>query len=234
MGPVAGTAFRLLFFRARREELLGFDYRHLLFGLACTWVVGMGRWWDDPRAHLLQHLGVGSVVYVFVLSLLLWLLALPLRPDGWSYRHVLTFVSLTSPPALLYAIPVERFFPLETAAMLNVWFLAAVASWRVSLYVFFLRRFARLDGPCQAVLTLLPIALIIATLAVLNLERAVFQIMSGLGERTANDGAYTILVMLTALSFYGALPLIGSYLAMISGYRRRPGLPEQAPPDPEA
>src|SRR3712207_7552248 len=45
----------------------------LAFGLACTWLVGVGRYWDNPRASLLQHLGVGSVVYVFALALLLWL-----------------------------------------------------------------------------------------------------------------------------------------------------------------
>jgi len=44
---------------------------HLMFGLLCAWLAGMGRYWDDPGAHLLQRLGVGSVIYVFALSFLL-------------------------------------------------------------------------------------------------------------------------------------------------------------------
>ena len=98
--------FRLLTFRVSSEELASLDNRHLAWGLFMTWVVGMGRWWDDPGAHLLQHLGLGSVVYVFILALLLWLIPLPLKPSNWSYKGVLTLITLTSPPAMLCAIPV--------------------------------------------------------------------------------------------------------------------------------
>ena len=51
MAAVLKTALRFLTFRASRDELLAPDRRHLAFGLACTWVVGMGRYWDDPGAH---------------------------------------------------------------------------------------------------------------------------------------------------------------------------------------
>lgn len=106
----------------------------------------MGRYWDDPRAKPLQHLGLGSVIYILLLSLMLWLVIWPLRPKHWSYFNVLTFVSLTSPPAILYAIPVERLFSREVARSVNVWFLAAVATWRVTLLIFFLHRYAKLAG----------------------------------------------------------------------------------------
>ncbi|HWN11147.1 MAG TPA: hypothetical protein VNO50_18050 [Pyrinomonadaceae bacterium] len=76
------TAIRLLTFRLTREEFLHFNYRHLAFGIACTWLVGIGRWWDDPGAHLLQHLGIGSIVYIFLLALLLWLIVWPLKPQN--------------------------------------------------------------------------------------------------------------------------------------------------------
>ncbi|MCM3870508.1 MAG: hypothetical protein ND895_07445 [Pyrinomonadaceae bacterium] len=181
--------------------------------MAFTWLVGIGRWWDDPDAQLLQHLGVGSVVYIFVLALLLWLIVWPLKPQNWSYRHVLTFVALTSPPAILYAIPVERFTSLETARTLNVWFLGLVATWRVALLFFYLRRYARLPVFSIVVAALLPITLIIVTLTMLNLERAVFDLMGGLrSDGTANDNAYAVLIMLSLISVVLFIPLLICYI----------------------
>src|SRR4029453_14039750 len=103
---------------------------------------------------------------------LLWLLIWPLRPKAWSYYNVLTFVSLTSPPAILYAIPVEQLINLDTARTLNVWFLAIVASWRVALLIFYLKRHAQLRPFSIAIAALLPLTLIVTTLTALNLERA--------------------------------------------------------------
>lgn len=207
---------RLLTFRLSRDGFRSFNGSHLIAGLAFTWLVGMGRWWDDPGANLLQHFGVGSVVYVFVLAGVLWLVVRPFSPENWKYTHVLTFVALTSPPAFLYAIPVERFTELSTAREINVWFLATVAAWRVGLLFFYLRRAARLSILAVIVSTLLPIMAIIATLTILNLERAVFDIMGGLRETgTANDSAYAILAGLTFLSVLLVLPVFGLYLAMI-------------------
>jgi hypothetical protein len=166
---VIATAIRLLAFRLTEEEFSELSRWHLLFGMLCTWIVGMGIWWDDPHANLLQHLGVGSLIYIFALALLLWLVIWPLKPKLWSYFHVVTFVSLTSPPAILYAIPVERLTNLEKARALNVWFLAVVASWRVALLFFYLYRHARLRASCIIVSALLPVTLIVNALTVLNL-----------------------------------------------------------------
>lgn len=218
---VVATALCLLTFRITREELRGLNQRHLVFGLVCTWLVGMGRYWDDPGAHLLQRLGVGSVIYVFTLAQLLWLIALPLRPARWSYAHVCTFVALVSPPAILYAIPVERFLSLNTAATINVWFLAVVATWRVALLFFYLRRHAELGTLAGVVITLLPLTAIVLTLTVLNLERAVFDLMGGLRGATANDGAYAVLLLLSILSFLLIIPLAISYVALIVVARTR-------------
>jgi hypothetical protein len=213
-GVVATTA-RLLTFRLTAEEFRGFRPAHLLFGLICTWVVGAGRWWDDPRAGLPQHLGVGSVIYVFVLAGLLWGVARPLRPRGWSYGHVLTFVALTAPPAALYAIPVEMLCGMETARGLNVLFLFVVASWRVALLVFYLRRHGGMSLTASGVATLLPIVAIVCTLTGLNLERAAFETMGGLrGEPTANDTAYAYLILLSVLSFLLLPVLIVVYVVM--------------------
>src|SRR5215471_19840263 len=213
---VISTATRLLTFRLTQEEFSELRTGHLLFGLICTWIVGIGRWWDDPRANLLQHLGAGSLIYIFVLALLLWLVIWPLRPKSWSYVHVLTFISLTSPPAILYAIPVEKLTSLEKARELNVWFLAIVASWRVALLFFYLSRHAKLAASSIIVAALLPITLIVVTLTILNLERAVFNVMGGLRESgTANDSAYGVLFLLANLSMLLFIPLLVCYVTLI-------------------
>ena len=127
---------RLLTFKSTREEMLQFGKMHFLAGLIGTWIVGMGRYWDDPEAKLLQHLGLGSVIYIFVLAVLIWLIVLPFKVEKWSYFTVVTFISLTSFPAVFYAIPVERFLSIGAANSINVWFLAIVAAWRLGLLFF--------------------------------------------------------------------------------------------------
>jgi hypothetical protein len=217
--PVGGsdvvrTTLRLIFFRVSRAELIDLGWKHLAFGLGCAWLVGIGRYCDNPRVGLAQHLGVGSVVYVFVLALFLWLIVWPLRPRHWSYFRVLTFVSLVSPPAILYAIPVEKFYSTETANSLNLLFLAVVATWRVALLVFFLRRLGELDWFSIIIATLLPLTLIVVTLTVMNLERAVFSIMGGIEEPTASDASYGFLALLSYCSILIFIPLMIWYLVV--------------------
>jgi len=214
---VIATTIRLLTLRAKESELSSFTTRHLLFGLACTWVVGVGRYWDNPRVGLLQHLGIGSVVYIFALALMLWLVAWPLRPQNWSYFNVVTFVALVSPPAILYAIPVEKLFSFETAVLINVWFLAIVALWRVALLIYFLRVVGRLEVGSILVASLLPLTLVVVALTWLNLEKAVFALMAGLSERTptANDGTFAVLQWLSLFAVLLFVPLLIFYLVLI-------------------
>ena len=222
------TAARLLTFRSSEEELHRLNYRHLGFGLICTWLVGMGRWWEDPKASFLQHLGVGSIIYVFVLALFLWLVLWPLTPPHWSFLNVLIFVTLTAPPALLYAIPVRHGLSLQTAQTVRLWLLATVAGWRVALLIFYLRRGAGLAGFRWVLAGLYPLLFIVFTLTALNLEKVVFDIMGGIHEsdRTVNDTAYGVLVLLCMLSMLAFLPLLASYLvcsvkSVIGKYGRR-------------
>jgi hypothetical protein len=220
--PLRAVA-RFLTFRLSREEYLALDKGHLGFALACTWIVGIGRWWDDPKAGLLQHSGLGSVVYACVLAAVLWLIVLPLEPRDWTYARVLTLVAMTAPPGILYAIPVERFFDMSTAGQLNLWFLALVAAWRVALLIHFLIRFP-LIGWVQALLcALFPITAIVTALSALNLHRVVFNIMGTIGDanRTAHDAAYGVLFTLMVLSWL-LLPLtISGYLTVVAIARRR-------------
>ena len=211
---VLATTLRLLTFQATTEELAELNGRHFLFGLLCTWLVGVGRYWDNSHVPLLQRLGTGSLIYIFALSLLLWLVLWPLRPRHWSYFRVLTFVSLVSPPAILYALPLEYFYSIETANSLNVLFLAIVATWRVALLLFFLRRLGDLDWFSIIVAGLLPLTLMVATLTMLNLERVVFDLMGGLHEKTAGDSSYVVLIVLSELSILLFLPLLLCYVAL--------------------
>lgn len=212
---------RYLFFRAPRYELLAMSWRTYLGpALLATWLAGMGRYWDHPNPHhLLQRLGIGSVVYVFALSAVLWLVIAPLRPRSWNYLQVVTFVALTSPPAFLYAIPVERWMSMRDAMATNAWFLLVVAVWRVGLLLFLLRRYAGLTSGRALIGGLLPLLGIIVALFMLNLEKAVFQFMAGFREPaptpTAADGAYQVLFLLTLLSYSAAVPLLILYLACV-------------------
>jgi hypothetical protein len=210
---VLATVARMLAFRASGEELRTLDRRHLALGLFLTWLVGMGRWWEDPRASLLQHLGIGSIIYVFALSLFLWLLLWPMTAQHWAYFNILTFVSLTSPPAILYAIPVRHGLDLPAAQTLRLWFLVIVAGWRVLLLGFYLGRGAGFSGFNRLVATLFPLTVIVFALTALNLEKVVFSFMGGIGkeQRSVNDGAYNALFLLTTLSVLLFVPLFISY-----------------------
>jgi len=189
----------------------------LALGLFFTWLAGIGRYWDNPRARLWQHLGLGSVAYVFVLALIIWVLLAPLRPKHWSYRNVLLFITLTAPPALLYAIPVEKFMSTDSAVSANIWLLAIVAAWRVALYAAFLRRTAQLPIGAVVVATLLPLAIIVVTLSALNLEHVVFNLMGGIRQdaQSGNDGAYIVVVTLSVISILLAPLLAIAYIIYV-------------------
>jgi hypothetical protein len=211
------TELRFLSLLPARPDMARLGNHYLTLGLLATWLAGVGRYWDHPKALSWQYAGLGSVIYVFVLALILWLLLWPLRPSNWSYRGVLTFVAMTSPPAILYAIPVERFTSMATAQSLNALFLAVVAMWRVVLLVLYLRRSAKLSTGIILVAAPLPLALIVSALALLNLEHVVFNLMAGIRpeEQSANDGAYQSLVTLTLLSYVSSPVLVIAYIAAI-------------------
>jgi hypothetical protein len=210
---VVKTCLRLLAFRSTQAELIQLKWKHLIFGIGCTWIVGIGRYWDNPRVAWPQHLGLGSVVYIFLLSTFLWLIVYPLRPEHWPYLGVLTFVSLVSPPAILYAIPVEKFMSLPAANTANAWFLAIVAAWRVALLFFFLRRLGSLPWFSIVAAALLPLTLIVVGLTLLNLEEVVFDLMGGFVDPSGNDTAYGVLVALTWVSVSLFIPVLICYLA---------------------
>lgn len=204
--------------------MLQFNVKHFIAGLTGTWLVGMGRYWDDKGASLLQHLGLGSVIYIFVLAAFIWLIVKPYFVENWSYFTVVTFIGLTSFPAILYAIPVEKMVSIGAARTMNVWFLIVVASWRLCLLYYFLKRFTKLSLGNILTITLMPICLIIASLTALNLHRVVFNIMGGLREPNAHDDAYVVLMFLTVISVILTIPLLLAYgIGIYNRYKERKG-----------
>lgn len=217
--------YSVLRFRSPSRAIADHARWYLLFGFLVTWLAGLGRYWDHPSADWWQYAGLGSVCYVLILAAILWLVVYPLKPERWSYQAVLIFVTLTSLPALLYAIPVERWLSTQDAASANATFLKIVALWRVALLVWFLSRFAKLGWGVALIVSLLPLALILLSLTILNLEHAVFQIMAGIRDRepTPYDQSYAVVVFLTYFAFLSSPALLCLYLAAIvqAASRRR-------------
>ncbi|MDJ0910115.1 MAG: hypothetical protein QNI99_13040 [Woeseiaceae bacterium] len=215
---IAKTQLDFLLFRQVRISTSTDFRRWFIYVLVVTWLVGIGRYWDHPSAEVWQYFGLGSVVYIFGLSSLLYVVVLPLRPANWQFRGVLIFVGLTSLPALLYAVPVERFMDLETAKAVNAWFLGLVAAWRVALLLRFLNKSAQLSWALVTIVAVMLLSGIVVTLSILNLEHVVFDIMAGIRDENAspNDLAYIIVLNLSFYSILAFPVALIAYLAAIA------------------
>lgn len=137
---------------------------------------------------------------------------------------MLIFVMLTSPTAFFYAIPVERYFSMDTSQTMNVWFLLIVALWRVILFFLYLKRVAKLKSIVIVTAMLLPLVLIVSSLTALNLEHVVFRIMAGITEeeRSANDASFGILWLITTISVMLSPFLLLSYFTNIYILHKKP------------
>jgi len=215
---------RLLTFRASSDDYQSLGARRLLPGLLACWIVGAGRYWDDSKASLLQQTGLGSVAYVFVLAGILWIIVKPLEPERIRYIGLLCFIAMTAPPAALYAIPVERWMPLEAANQMNLGALGVVALWRLALWIHYLSRFASFYGGGLFVAATMPLAIIFISLTSLNLHHVVFDIMGGIrdADQTSQDAAFGALFVLSILSVPLSLVAAVGWIAMVirSGLRR--------------
>lgn len=210
---VLKTQLSFLFFKQVKPNLEKYQKEYLVMVLSFTALAGMGRYWDNPRAHWWQLIGLGSLMYLFIMTFFLWAIIYPLRPQNWSYRNVLIFVGMTSPPAILYAIPVEKFMSMKEAQSINVYFLGIVALWRMVLLFRYLSHSAKLSSIYILVAGSLPIVLIVAGLTFLNLEHVVFSIMGGLRPEdvSGNDGTYFVLLLITYSSLFVAPILLLIY-----------------------
>jgi hypothetical protein len=214
---------KILFFTFSKEDLASFNKSHFFIGLTGTWLAGIGRYWDHPDAELLQYAGLGSVIYIFILALLIYIIVWPYRLKGCTYFNVLTFISLTSFPALLYAIPAEKFLSLTLAATLNAWFLGIVALWRLALLFRYLKLVDDLKWWNVFFIALFPMCLLISALTILNLEKVVFDLMAGLRNTTGREKAYAVLLTLTYYSVMLFVPLLIGYITGIIVRNKKSG-----------
>lgn len=170
-----------LLFRIDAERIKRFGWAHLALGLIFTWIVGIGRWYDDEKAIDLQQLGVGSLLYVFVLALVIWIFGKGIaNRRNWRYFTVLVYVTLTAPPAIIYALPVEKFFELDIAVKINLWFLAFVAAWRVALLVRLYAVLGEMNRLQTAICATLPVSLIIFIISSAGFANQIVNAMGGL------------------------------------------------------
>ena len=210
------TVMGFLTFKSVKPDLENFGNHYLGFGILSAWIAGVGRYWDHPNADLWQYLGLGSVAYIFILALILWLLILPLRPQNWSFKSVLIFVGMTSPLAFVYAIPVEKFMDLVSAQFINLLFLLIVAVWRISLLFRFLSRSALLQEETLGIALLFPMAIIVVVLSSLNLEHAILDLMAGMRGGGSGTLAYLVVSFLSLISVV-ASPVLTIWYLFIAG-----------------
>jgi|CXWL01.1.fsa_nt_gi hypothetical protein len=207
---------KFITFRFSADDYSNLTVQDLWYGLALTWLVGMGRNWDNPGASFFQHLGVGSIAYVFVLAAFLWILYKPIVQSLLTYRQLLTVIILTSLPAMFYAIPVERFMPADSATSANAWFLLIVATWRVALLVHYLRVSCKRRVYSVFALIILPLALMVIIISQFHAERVVFNGMGGFRVREPHDDLYHILSWLYILSWLAVIPTLLIYMIRVT------------------
>lgn len=215
------TAFRnqlrFVTFRLTAEEMKSLSRDDLKMGLLITWIVGLGRGLSRPDAGFLPQIGIGSVLYVFALSTLLWLLIYPMRKGEWRFEKVLTLVSLTALPGIIYGLPVELVFGIIEGGEIRLIFLILVALWRVLLLAYFLKSYGGFAPPQTGVATLLPLTAIIVVLNALNLDGVVFEAMSNRTVRpTVYDDTYNFLFFLFIVSAVFFVPLALMYLYLVA------------------
>jgi len=203
------TELKFLAFRSVRPDMKRLRWHFLALGLVSSWLAGVGRYWDTPDAQWWQYAGLGSVVYTLYMASFLCVLILPMRPKNWSYLGVLIFVGMTAPPAILYAIPVERFTDSYTASQVNYVFLLFVATWRVGLLWLYLRRSAQLAVIPAMVALMLPLALMMVVLGFMQLSVTVMEGMAGIRIDQPKNLAGELIVSLGRVSFW-LLPFLGA------------------------
>ncbi len=81
----------------------------------------------------------------------------------------------------------------------------------------YLKRSGELHAGELFIAGILPLTVIVFTLAVLNLEGAVFEIMAGINRnRTTNDAAYQWIILLALVSQLLIIPLLIVYVVLIA------------------
>lgn len=176
---------KILLFKADEKDFQSLSIYTFLLGVLATWIVGVGRWWDNVDADPLKKTGIGSVAYIFVLSQAIWWVNVWFT-ENKNYFKVLTFVSLTSVPAILYAFPIEIVAP-EYARTFNVTSLLVVSIYRVSLMASFLRQYYKMKWSEVITSTLFMLSGIVTIVFISGLGALVLDAMGGFREKETKD-----------------------------------------------
>ncbi len=178
-GEVLRDVGRFVTFRSNQELCDRFSWKHFAVGLVLTWMVGIARNWDLATAPVWASLGLASVAYIFFMAAGIWVFTRFIAFPSIPYMKVLTMVSLTAAPGLIYGIPVEMFMAPQDARSTNVVFLFLVASYRVALALQYLCLAGRLNL-IQSFFTLgSPISAIVVGLHMTGRVQMVFDLMGG-------------------------------------------------------
>jgi hypothetical protein len=202
-GALLRTLVRVLTLRASGDEIDALGWRHFALGMACAILAGIGRHWDYPPAPPAAKFGLASAAYAVVFATVMWPFIALLGPDRWEWRKCATFVALTSPPAWLYAIPVELWLNPNDAARVNYVFLAAVAIWRLLLLAVYIPRYTGLDWWARFVGWSTPLVVSLGGLFAFGLFDEVANFMAG-ARQTPRDLAAVLWIGFFAFLF---LPL---------------------------
>lgn len=221
---------RFLTFRSREEDFFEARWSLLILAILGTWIVGIGRWVTDRDALAIQRTGIGSIAYIVALSTALYVMLWFVSNRKTRYLDMLVVVGMTSPPALVYAIPVERWFTPEVSAGLHAAALAFVSIYRVSLLIFYLVRSRRYDISGAVFGFLLLLSCILLWLFLSGKTGITFTGMGGI-ERADPEIAEDVANAINALGCFPCLvaPLAGVFY-MISVASNWPpgGLPHRA------
>lgn len=208
------TAFfdclKFVFFLDNDELWERLSYRHFIIGLLTTWLVGIGRNWDFPEAPLFAKTGLPSVAYIFILSAVFWILSWPVSYRRLSYFKILTLISMTAAPGLVYAIPVEMMLSMQDAQAVNLLFLTVVAIWRVGLAYSIFVNGGQNSAAVATSIILLPVCLIIIGLVMSGRAGYVIEIMGGVNRpENVNTGVNEAVAAMFCLAWpVGAIALI--------------------------
>lgn len=222
-----GAAFKdmrdVLLLRISGERIRAFGPEHLILGLVCTGVVGMGRWWDDTSAIWQKQTGIGSLVYVFFLGLLIWMLAMPWPKSAAgkpTYLQTVSFITLTAPPGLVYAFPIELFGDPSVSTIYNLSALVIVSAWRVSCFVRYLREGVQLNRYqtfLTAAMLILPILLVAGFFGILS---QIANSMGGFRGESAESLGDKLALFAFAVGGIGGVPVLLMFLSELF-YRRQ-------------
>ena len=199
-----------------------------LVGLLLVLSAGLAREYDHEDLihepwHALLPLGA-SLVTATILYGLVRLVSWRRSGSGWPHRGYPAFLGLywaTAPLAWLYAIPVERILPVESAVAANLGLLAVVSAWRVLL----MSRVVEVVWRCRAWAAFLIVGFFAWGVAMAVLFLTPLPILSMMGGIDLAPAE----ALLAATTFFTALAIVLSSPVWLAGAaaifleRHRPG-----------